>query len=69
MVRLEGQVKFFDRKKGFGFIVRSDGKRDVFLGQRELEASGVPTVNEGDLLSFELQEGKGKAWATNVKRV
>jgi CspA family cold shock protein len=55
--RITGKVKFFNEKKGFGFIVRDDGKGDVFFHVTALP-SGTDEVFEDDKLSFEIVPGK-----------
>ncbi len=55
----EGQVKWFNEKKGFGFIESSE-HGDVFVHYSSIEGSGFKTLNEGDKVSFEVEEsGKG----------
>ena len=65
-----GTVKFFNAQKGFGFIVSDEGGLDVFVHVTALERSGLPGLNEGQHVSFQLEAGKnGKTAATNVKLV
>ena len=69
MARENGTVKFFNHSRGFGFIQPDDGGKDVFLHASALERSGIPAVNEGDKVSFEIEDdtrGRGKQ-ATNVQ--
>lgn len=56
-----GKVKFFDGRKGFGFLRLEDGGRDVFLGERTLRACGIDKVREGDSLLFEVVEEEGRS--------
>jgi CspA family cold shock protein len=68
-MRVNGTVKFFNHSRGFGFISPDDGGKDVFVHVTALERSGLPAVDEGDKLSFEIeddQRGRGKQ-ATNVQ--
>lgn len=68
-MRVYGTVKFFNQARGFGFIAPSDGGRDVFVHATSVEKSGVPSVDEGDTLSFEIEDdprGRGKQ-ATNLQ--
>ncbi len=65
----KGTVKFFNQMRGFGFIEPEDGSKDVFVHATALEASGIPAIDEGDKVSFEVQDdpkGNGKQQATNI---
>jgi len=64
-----GTVKWFNNDKGFGFIVPDDGSKDVFVHISAVEAAGMRTLNEGQKLSYDLQENRGKQAATNLKTV
>lgn len=55
--RVSGTVKFFNEKKGYGFITRDDGADDVFFHHTALPA-GVEEVFEGNKLSFEIVPGR-----------
>ena len=61
----KGQVKWFDQKKGYGFITREDGD-DIFVHYSAIESQGFKTLNEGDEVEFEVAEGKKGLQATNV---
>lgn len=52
--RLQGKVKWFDPRKGFGFIEYGDGKDDVFVHYREIEGEGFKTLYEGQGVEFSL---------------
>ena len=61
-------VKFYNSSKGYGFIAPEDGSKDIFVHATALEASGVSNLNEGDVVSFEVEDdprGRGKQ-ATNL---
>ena len=60
-----GTVKFFNNAKGFGFIIPDDGGKDVFVHQSGL----TEEINEGDKVSYDVQEGPKGLNATNVKLV
>lgn len=64
-----GTVKFFDTKKGFGFITPDDGGRDAFVHITAVNDSRVGDLKEGDRLSFTLQQNRGKECACNLERV
>lgn len=65
---LEGSVKWFDAKKGYGFITGADGK-DVFVHFSEIQSSGFKTLEENDKVEYELGEGKQGPCALKVKKV
>tara|TARA_R110000803_G_scaffold84659_3_gene150890 strand:+ start:131 stop:334 length:204 start_codon:yes stop_codon:yes gene_type:complete len=62
----QGKVKWFDAKKGFGFIEPDDGSKDAFLHISALQAANISTIDEGDLLTYELTEQRGKMSASDV---
>ena len=62
-MRTTGTVKFFNTAKGFGFIQPESGEKDVFVHATALEAAGIFSINEGDKVSFVLEDdrkGRGK---------
>ncbi|NNC71703.1 MAG: cold-shock protein, partial [Sphingomonadaceae bacterium] len=62
-----GTVKFFNSMKGFGFIQRDDGQPDAFVHITAVERAGMPALNEGDRLEFELEvDRRGKHAAVNL---
>ncbi|HTG37813.1 cold-shock protein, partial [Sphingomonas sp.] len=68
--RASGTVKFFNAMKGFGFIQRDDGQPDAFVHISAVERAGMPTLNEGDRLEFELEvDRRGKYAAVNLQPV
>jgi CspA family cold shock protein len=65
--RVEGTVKFFNGQKGFGFIQREDGGPDAFVHISAVERAGMSGLNEGQRVSFELEEDRrGKQAAVNI---
>ena len=62
-----GKVKWFNPQKGYGFIEPEDGGKDVFVHISALEAAGIGNLNEGDAVSFEVVEEKGKVKASDLK--
>jgi len=62
-----GTVKFFDPKKGYGFIVGDDIEIDVFVHITSLKKSGLNILEKGDEVEFEVIESNGKTKAINVE--
>lgn len=62
---LLGNVKWFNEKKGFGFISGEDGQ-DYFLHFSKINKEGFKTVAEGEAVSFDVEEGPKGPQATNV---
>ena len=63
-----GVVKWFNATKGYGFITPDDGSKDVFVHISAVEQSGMGTLNEGDKVSFEIKDDRGKSSAANLAR-
>jgi CspA family cold shock protein len=63
----EGKVKWFNEKKGFGFIETSQG--DVFVHYSVIEGNGYRSLNEGDLVSLEIQNGQKGPQAAKVRKL
>ena len=62
----EGKVKWFNERKGFGFIETSEGN-DVFVHFSAIQDSGFRTLQEGQRVSFEVQQGQKGPAAENVR--
>ena len=69
MSTLKGTVKWFNGKKGFGFIEREDKEKDVFLHVSAVKAAGMRFLNEGDRISFDLEDGPKGPSAINLKKI
>jgi len=67
-VLAEGIVKWFSGKKGFGFITQEDGQ-DLFVHFSAINSSGFKTLNEGDRVSFEVEETDRGPAAKNVEKL
>ena len=61
-----GTVKWFNSKKGFGFIVPDDGGSDLFVHHSEIKTEGFATLDEGQKVEFEVGEGKKGPCAISV---
>lgn len=62
-----GKVKWFNENKGYGFILQDNG-RDVFVHYSEIRQEGFRTLNEGELVEYELTDGPKGPQAKNVVR-
>ena len=65
----QGKIKWFDPKKGYGFITPDDGSKDAFLHISALQASNISSIDEGDILTYELTEQRGKMSASDVVKL
>lgn len=61
-----GTVKWFSAQRGFGFITPSDGASDVFVHISALENAGLGSLNEGQKVSYDLAQERGKTKAVNI---
>lgn len=68
-MRITGTVKWFNSKKGFGFITRDDGQGDVFVHFSAIQSRGFKTLEEGQKVEFEIAQDEKGPKATNVVRV
>ena len=64
----QGKIKWFDSKKGYGFITPDDGSRDAFLHVSALEKAGIDSLEEGEAVTYELAEERGKQSATYIQK-
>lgn len=63
----KGTVKWFDEKKGFGFITPDDGGKDLFVHHSNIAMEGFKTLQEGQKVEYEAGQGRKGPEATNVK--
>ena len=65
---LKGKVKWFNGKKGYGFIEREDGEKDVFVHASAVREANLRFLNEGDELEFEIESGDKGPSAVKLKK-
>ena len=64
-----GKIKWFNPTKGYGFIENDTGGKDIFLHVSALEHAGIDTLEEGEAVSFEIGENRGKENAINITKI
>ena len=64
-----GKIKWFNPTKGYGFIENDAGGKDVFLHVSALEQAGIDTLEEGEAVSFEIGENRGKENTINITKI
>ena len=66
---ITGTVKWFNDSKGFGFITREDGEKDVFVHHSAIKGEGYKSLAEGDRVEFEVVDGQKGPAADNVVKI
>ena len=64
-----GKIKWFNPTKGYGFIENDAGGKDIFLHVSALEQAGIDMLTEGEAVSFEIAENRGKENAINITKI
>ena len=64
---LKGKVKWFNATKGFGFIEREDKEKDVFVHSSAVRDAGMNGLDEGQALTFDVEDGQKGPAAVNLK--
>jgi len=63
----KGTVKWFNERKGFGFITPDDGGEDLFIHHSNIVAQGFRSLQDGQAVEFEVSQGRKGPEATNVR--
>ncbi len=63
-----GKIKWFNSTKGFGFIVDDDNSKDVFVHISAMKSAGIESLDEGDEVTYEIEENNGKTNAINLAK-
>ncbi len=66
---MQGTVKWFNDAKGFGFITPDDGSKDVFVHFSAITSGGFRSLQEGDRVQFETEQGQKGPQAKNVTKI
>ena len=64
-----GKIKWFNPTKGYGFIENDAGGKDIFLHVSALEQAGIDSLEEGEAVSFEIGDNRGRENAINITKV
>ncbi|AWK13530.1 cold-shock protein [Candidatus Fukatsuia symbiotica] len=64
---MKGSVKWFDEKKGFGFITPGDGSHDALVCSADIVTDGFKILNEGQIVEYDVEEGAKGPVAKNVR--
>ena len=64
-----GKIKWFNPAKGYGFIENDAGGKDVFLHVSALEQAGIDTIEEGEAVSFEIGDNRGRENDINITKI
>ena len=64
-----GKVKWFNPKKGYGFIDQDDDEKDMFLHITALQKANISVLNEGDKISYDVEDENGRQSAVSIKQI
>ena len=65
----QGTVKWFDNSKGYGFVTRDNGGKDVFVHHSVIQGTGYKSLEEGQKVSFEVTQGPKGDQASNLSKI
>jgi CspA family cold shock protein len=65
---INGKVKWFNGTKGYGFISRDDDAKDVFVHSSAVKDAGLSGLSEGEIITFEVEEGAKGPSAVNLQK-
>ena len=65
----QGTVKWFDNSKGYGFVSRENGGKDVFVHHTAISGTGYKSLDEGQRVQFEVTQGPKGDQAVNVSKI
>ena len=65
----QGKIKWFDPRKGYGFITPDDGSKDAFLHVSALEKADIQSLDEGEAVTYNLAEERGKQSAVDIQKI
>jgi CspA family cold shock protein len=65
---LTGKIKWYNSKKGYGFVERDDKEKDVFIHASAVREAGLRFLNENDLISFEVEDGPKGPSAVKIQK-
>tara|TARA_B100000963_G_scaffold339038_1_gene336447 strand:+ start:454 stop:666 length:213 start_codon:yes stop_codon:yes gene_type:complete len=68
MSTIRGKVKWFNQKRGYGFIERDDKEKDVFVHASALKIAGMRHLNEGEKIEFSLEDGPKGPSAVDLRK-
>ncbi|MBF0253383.1 MAG: cold-shock protein [Candidatus Omnitrophica bacterium] len=64
-----GTVKWFNESKGYGFVTPDDGSQDCFVHHKAIQGEGFKTLNEGQKIEFDIEQGAKGPQAVNVVKM
>ena len=64
-----GKIKWFNPKKGYGFIDQDDDDKDMFIHITALQKANISGLNEGDKISYDVEDENGRQSAVNIKQI